>query len=206
MQKIRNMKHPRLATILAGLALFIALGGTAAAAGGLINGKNIKKGTVTAKQIKNRTITKGKLSPKTVKSLKGAKGATGEKGATGAQGVQGVPGQDGVISADSETEIGPENVAVSVDKTLASINVPSGKYVVNADFNYSSASSDPVNCVIKSGASIFALTSFAGSTGKSSVALNAITGSSVTTVSLVCNSTAAGVANNIHLVTLPVAG
>jgi len=206
MKKIRNMQRPRLATILAALALFIALGGTAAAAGGLINGKKIKKGTVTAKQIKNKTITKGKLAPATIKSLKGAKGATGPKGATGAQGVQGVPGQDGVISADSETEIGPENVAVSVDKTLASMNVPSGKYVVNADFNYSSASTDPVNCVIKNGNSIVALTSFNGTTGKNSVALNGVTDSSVTNVALVCNSTAAGVANNIHIVTLPVAG
>ena len=80
MNHVRNMKRPRLATIIAGLALFIALGGTAAAAGGLINGKKIKKGTVTAKQLKNNTLTVGKFAPATVSALKGSPGSPRHKG------------------------------------------------------------------------------------------------------------------------------
>ncbi len=211
MKKIRNMQRPRLATILAGLALFLVLGGSATAASGLINGKKIKKGTVTAKQIKNKTITKGKLSKKTVKSLKGA---TGPKGDTGAQGAPGQPGptgpagadgKDGVVTADSETEIGPENVVANVDKSLANIIVPSGKYVVNADFNYTSASNALVLCAIKNDNSIVALTRFSGTVPVNSVALNGYVKDPATNLSLVCNSTAAGTASNIHLVVLPVA-
>ena len=203
MKSIRNMKRPRLATIVAALALFIAIGGTATAAG-LINGKDIKKGTVTAKQIKNKTITKGKLAPAAVKSLKGAKGPKGAKGDQGVQGVQGEPGANGVITADSETELGPENVVANTDKTLANIIVPSGKYVVNADFNYSSASTNLVNCEIKNGDDLVALSGFNGTVGKSSVALNAFVKDPATNISIVCNSTAAGTASNIHLVVLPV--
>jgi len=208
MKTTRNMQRPRLATILAGLALFLVLGGSATAASGLINGKKIKKGTVTAKQIKNKTITKGKLSPKTVKSLKGDTGPKGDTGAQGAQGQPGTPGadgKDGVVTADSETEIGPENVVANVDKSLAKIIVPSGKYVVNADFNYTSASSALVLCAIKNNNTIVALTRFSGTVPVNSVALNGYVKDPATNLSLVCNSTAAGKATNIHLVVLPVA-
>ncbi len=205
MKNIRNMKRPRLATIMAGLALFIVLGGSAAAAGGLINGKKIKKGTITAKQIKNKTITKGKLKPALVKNLKGATGAKGDTGPQGAPGVQGTPGADGVVTADSETEIGPENVVANVDKSLANIIVPSGKYVVSADFNYSSASTDLVLCAIKNGNSLVSVTRFSGTVGANSIAVNGYVKVPATNISLVCNSTAAGTATNIHLVVLPVA-
>ncbi|MDQ5894705.1 MAG: hypothetical protein QG596_966, partial [Actinomycetota bacterium] len=66
MSYLKNMKRPQLGTILASLALIVALGGTATAASGLINGKNIKNNTVTGKKLKNKTITKNKLAPKTI--------------------------------------------------------------------------------------------------------------------------------------------
>jgi len=193
---VNRIKQLRPVTLIAMLALFIAIGGTATAASGLINGKNIKKGTVTAKQLKNKTITKGKLAPSTVKSLKGAKGAKGD------QGIQGVPGANGVVSPVADTEIGPENVVANVDKTLAATNVPAGSYAVIADFNYTSASSAPVTCVIKNGASIVSLTSFNGEVEKNSVAINGLT-TNATNLSVVCNSTAAGTASNIHLLAIP---
>jgi hypothetical protein len=82
-------------TFIAILALFIAIGGTATAASGLINGKNIKKGTVATKQLKNKSITKKKLKPATIKALKGKNGVTGATGATGAPGAPGKPGAPG---------------------------------------------------------------------------------------------------------------
>lgn len=62
------------------LALTVAMTGTAWAAA-KINGKNIKTGTVTTKQIKNGTIRKADLS----KSLS-VTGPTGPQGAPGAAG------------------------------------------------------------------------------------------------------------------------
>jgi hypothetical protein len=54
--------RPRLnhATVVAYLALFVALGGSAYSAA-LINGKNIKNKSIAGKKLKNRTITAGKI-------------------------------------------------------------------------------------------------------------------------------------------------
>jgi hypothetical protein len=48
------------AHVLAGIALFVALGGTSYAAV-KINGKNVRKGTITSRALRNRTITAGKI-------------------------------------------------------------------------------------------------------------------------------------------------
>ena len=109
------MKNLKPSTVIAVIALFIAIGGTATAASGLIDGKKIKPGTVTAKQIKNKTITTSKLAPGTVKALKGAQGpagpagpsgsngAPGSNGATGATGPAGAPGSNGATGATGAT-------------------------------------------------------------------------------------------------------
>jgi len=80
---VKGLKHP--ATVIAALALFIALGGGAAWASGLIPGSKIKNHSIAAK----------KLTKSAIKSLHGKRGATGPKGATGAQGIQGVQGVQG---------------------------------------------------------------------------------------------------------------
>ena len=86
---MKALKHP--ATIIAAIALFVALGGGAAWASGLIPGS----------QIKNHSIAAKKLTKKADKQLKGnrgprgPKGATGAKGDTGATGAPGAPGQTG---------------------------------------------------------------------------------------------------------------
>jgi len=95
------MRELRPGTVIAVVALFIAIGGTATAASGLINGKKIKPGTITAKQIKNKSITKNKLAPAAIKSLEeaqGPAGPAGQKGATGATGPAGAPGANGIVS------------------------------------------------------------------------------------------------------------
>jgi hypothetical protein len=65
--KLRS-RRPSAATLIALLALFVALGGPAEAAK-LINGKFIKSGTVRSKQIKNRSLTTADLSSRAVRSL-----------------------------------------------------------------------------------------------------------------------------------------
>ena len=92
--------HP--STLIAILALFVAVGGTATAASGLINGKKLKNNSVAGKKLKNKSVTKAKLNPSPFKALKGEKGdtgvtgAAGTTGATGATGAKGLPGLPGV--------------------------------------------------------------------------------------------------------------
>jgi hypothetical protein len=55
--RTRLFKCPSASMIVSMLALFIAIGGTAAAAGGLINGAKLVNHSVTGKKLKNGTIT-----------------------------------------------------------------------------------------------------------------------------------------------------
>jgi hypothetical protein len=149
------MGNLRPGTIIAAIALFIVIGGTATAASGLINGKKIKPGTVTAKQIKNKTITTAKLAPSAVKSLKGApgetgpagaKGETGLAGATGATGAAGVDGEDGSVTP-YETEL--MNFALPKDEypVPLSLNVPAATYLITAKANVVSHDATGLNTI-----------------------------------------------------------
>ena len=142
MKYLKNMKRPQLGTILASLALIVALGGTATAASGLINGKKIKNNTVTGKKLKNKTITKNKLAPATVKALKGQKGATG---AAGIQGPQGDPGLNGIVSPFF-TESGSVNVPADTELGITTLNVPAGRYIVTANVSITTNATNSVSC------------------------------------------------------------
>ena len=63
------MRPPSAASLLALIALFVALGGPAEAQR-LISGKDIKKGSVTTKQVKDRSLKTRDLRKRTVRSLK----------------------------------------------------------------------------------------------------------------------------------------
>lgn len=81
---MRQSKHP--ATVIAVVALFVALGGGAAA---------YASGLITGSQIKNHSIAAKKLTAAAVKSLRGRRGPTGPTGPTGPQGPTGQTGQTG---------------------------------------------------------------------------------------------------------------
>jgi hypothetical protein len=84
--------------MVAMLALFVAMGGTAIAAGNaLITGKQIKNSSITGADVKNKSLTAKDFKC----SMRGARGAAGpagpagpagQNGAQGAQGIQGPPG------------------------------------------------------------------------------------------------------------------
>jgi len=76
---MKQLKHP--ATVIAALALFVALGGGAWASG-LISGANIR----------NHSIAATKLTRHAVKALHGRRGARGPAGPQGAAGAQGPAG------------------------------------------------------------------------------------------------------------------
>jgi hypothetical protein len=65
----RFRPRPTYANVVASLALFIALGGAAVAAGlpkNSVGPKQIKKGAVTAKAIRKQAVTAGKIAPKAI--------------------------------------------------------------------------------------------------------------------------------------------
>jgi hypothetical protein len=95
---VKHLRHP--ATVIAAVALFVALGGGAAWASGLISGS----------QIKNHSIAEKKLSKKAIKALRGRRGARGPRGATGATGATGAAGAPGANGASGPTgPPGPSN-------------------------------------------------------------------------------------------------
>jgi hypothetical protein len=118
------LKHP--ATIIAALALFVALGGGAAWASGLISGS----------QIKNHSIPAKKLTKSAIKSLHGQRGPTGPQGIQGVQGVhgvQGVPGPDFErLQAQANTSgTGHSNVDFTTSPAIntVSITAPSAGFI-----------------------------------------------------------------------------
>ncbi|MBK8293375.1 MAG: collagen-like protein [Solirubrobacterales bacterium] len=211
MNYIRNMKRPRLATILAGLALFIALGGTAAAAGGLINGKKIKKGTITSKQIKNKTITKAKISPSTFGALAGAKGPQGPKGDKGSTGAKGATGLQGPKGDPGETQITTyhasgssiNNIPANQEKNVINMNnLASGRYVINASVQAFSQGAGTVNCSLNTngGGGSAGGTWTAAANGRNVIALTHVTDTpTVSHIDVACESSGVNSAYSVEV-------
>jgi hypothetical protein len=89
------MRKRRMSVAILALGgIFIALAGTAGAAG---------TGLITGAQIKNGTIGLADLSAKAEKSLKGQRGPAGPQGPQGQQGQQGAKGEAG-----SQGAVGPQ--------------------------------------------------------------------------------------------------
>jgi hypothetical protein len=95
--------------LLAGTALFIALGGSAVAATGLIHAWEIAPGAVTNKAIRDGAVEPRDLSASTRALLagrEGPSGATGDNGSLGTVGPPGAPGAPG--AAGSNGANGPD--------------------------------------------------------------------------------------------------
>jgi hypothetical protein len=98
--------RPTYSILVAGAALFIALGGSALAANGLIQAGDIAPGAVTSKAIRNGGVEPKDLSTSTRalfeggQGLAGAKGDTGLGGAPGAAGANGANGPNGANGAE----------------------------------------------------------------------------------------------------------
>jgi hypothetical protein len=81
---MKHLKHP--ATVVAAIALFVALGGGAAA---------YASGVISGGQIKNHSIPAKKLTASAIRSLHGRRGSQGPAGPAGPQGPQGPQGATG---------------------------------------------------------------------------------------------------------------
>jgi hypothetical protein len=134
MRSILKRLSRRHSTAVAYLALFAALGGSAYAAV-TVTGKNIKDGTVTGRDVKNRSLGTSKLSPSAVSSLTGKPGPAGPQGEKGApgpagpQGDRGAPGPTGLAGPKGDT--GPAGPTGSTGPRGPS-GVSGWEYVVEA--------------------------------------------------------------------------
>lgn len=175
---------PRPATVLAGIAVFGVLAATATAATELINGSEIKPGTVTGKQVKNKSLSLNELSKAAVKSLKGVpgpRGAAGARGEAGPKGETGARGPAGIVSPISG-ELSSVNLAEGDEEELIELAVSSaGTFVINAKTNLISVQDDGLaECRIEAGGGDADVSQWtaAEANGRTTVALQAVAAAS----------------------------
>jgi hypothetical protein len=125
-------------TLIAVVAI-LAVTATTATAAALITGKQIKNGSVSGTDIKNRSLGAGELTRGARASLRGQKGADGAPGAKGDKGDSGAAGPKG-----DKGDRGPSHAfatrvpdAIVIDGPTDSREViagtlPSGSYVITA--------------------------------------------------------------------------
>ena len=210
MKYLKKMKRPQLGTILASLALIIALGGTATAASSLINGKKLKNNTVTGKKLKNKTITKNKLAPKTITALKGQKGEKGDQGVQGPKGDQGVPGVNGAngVVAPVYGEYGSLNLPANTELAIGTTAVPAGKYMITANANVFSLGTAIMGCAISTnggGSSDSATWSSPANNSRTTLPMQMVTETStVTQVTVACHPGTSGGAASANVIITPI--
>ena len=192
MNKFRDMKTPRLSTLIAALALFIALGGTATAASGLISGSKIK----------NRTITQKKLTVPTVKALKGKKGVRGPRGSQGAQGPAGPVAGLGSFSKTATLNNQPASTEVEVVKLNF---LPSGRYVLIGKVNVHSPTAALVECAIGTdgGGTDNGLWSAPVNNSRTVMPLQLVSFPLITSVSIYCQSNGANATYTADIAAMP---
>jgi hypothetical protein len=106
------------------LALFVALGGTAAAATNTLAPRN----SVGSLQVVNHSLRKVDFSGRTIRALKGNRGLRGAQGSRGATGANGASGSGpGFIATSLQAD-----VPASSTTTVQSLSLPAGNYLVVA--------------------------------------------------------------------------
>jgi hypothetical protein len=124
----RRLRVPSPSLVLSLVALFVALGGGAAWAGGLISGKQVVDHSIPEKKLTAAAV-KGLRGPAGQQGPKGPPGPAGPKGYTGATGPQG----PGAISID----IGPVTAdATFVYHVLATVHGVDVAYVCLSEAVY----------------------------------------------------------------------
>ena len=135
------------ATVVAYLALFVALGGSAFAAvqlsKGQVKGKHIAKNAVTSAKVKNGSLlSKDFRAGQLPAGPQGAQGSQGQQGAQGAPGPQGPKGDTGPTGGQGEPGTARGFAHVSADgnvtgssKNVAgAVKVGAGMYCVHFTF------------------------------------------------------------------------
>lgn len=153
------MNRSRITNVIAFLALFACLAGTATAAK-LISGKNIKNNSVAGKDIKNKSVT-GKdvkngslgaadLSKKAKASLSGGAGTAGPAGKQGPIGPVG-PAGPAVAPNVFTTSVASKALPMNVETLVLQKAVPNGTYAVTAKLVLFQGAADNGDCSLLAG-------------------------------------------------------
>jgi hypothetical protein len=211
MKLLRNIRLPRAATVIAGLALFAALGGSATAATKLITGKSIKNGSISSTDIKNGSLGAGDMSKKARASLKGVAGAKGATGAQGVPGPSGAAGPRGVVTPQTAVDSSENIAANNVDTPIVGKSiVTGGSYVVSYKATLFSLNADLVECSLQNDGVPIDTTQWnpAAAGGlRTSVSMSAVTNVAAgDLVGVVCTKSgaSAGSASDSKLIAIPV--
>lgn len=138
---MNGFRHP--ATVIASLALFVALGGGAAFASGLISGTKIV----------NHSIAEKKLTAAAIKGLRGQRGPAGAQGPTGASGAQGIPGPKGDTGATGPSSATSASFPAGTNfgttsVTIASLALGAGSYLVTGNTTVIDGSAATAVCTL----------------------------------------------------------
>jgi Collagen triple helix repeat (20 copies) len=108
--------------VVAMLALFVALTGTAVATtSALITGNQIKNSSITGADVKNKSLRPIDFSG-SVRGARGAAGPAGPQGPQGSQGAQGPPGTQGAAGMPgAQGRAGATNVTVRTARTAVGV-------------------------------------------------------------------------------------
>ncbi|WP_026909407.1 collagen-like triple helix repeat-containing protein [Patulibacter minatonensis] len=142
-------RRPSTAHVTAGIALFVALGGTSYAAGSLaansVGSSQIKASAVKTSELASNSVTTAKVKDGSLKStdfaagqlpsgaqgaqgLPGAKGDKGEKGDKGDTGTAGTPGTNGTDGVSGyQVVTGTSTNVTTGDNEISSVVCPAGK-------------------------------------------------------------------------------
>lgn len=147
------------AIVIATLALFVALGGTAVAAGTLITGTQIKNSSITGVDVKNKSLTSRDFrgSVRGPRGLTGPAGPAGPQGLAGPQGPQGLQGPvgpkgdkgDAGPSSGFSFNIGNVLAWSGADQGLATLALPAGRYVLNGHASLDNDDPGPQSAVCR---------------------------------------------------------
>jgi hypothetical protein len=127
-------RRPSPALIVAICAVLLASTGTATAAR-LITGKQIRDGTITGADIKNRSIGLQDLSRTARKGITGARGPAGPAGPPGPAGPAGPAGPPGPAGVTSVVRVSSPPVSALPGEVVgARANCPAGTVVIGTGF------------------------------------------------------------------------
>lgn len=207
MRKLMRLR-PRPATIVAAIALLVALGGTSyAAADALLPTNSVGSAQVVNKSLKRVDIrpgVRGNRGPRGLRGFTGARGATGAAGPTGSAGPNGTAGAAGPVGpSDAFARFLNGPIAIPAGVTsLTTLSIPTaGRYVVWAKMFVSTAAGVPlVNCQLVAGGNLdqTLLGVFAGFTR--TLSLNVVNEfAAAGSVDLRCSASAAANANFIKI-------
>lgn len=144
------MRRPASAHLIALIALVLALGGGAYAAGlgrNSVTSKNIKNGTVASADVKDNSLIGSDIDERTLQipagpeGPRGPKGDTGNPGAQGAQGIQGIQGVQGPAGTARAYGYVAANGALSRSRNISAVSTPSaGRYCITLNSSIDRAS------------------------------------------------------------------